>query len=114
MGFLLKLPSQVLDQFLHFNEGIVVELMRHLGEEFPHFRCQILHRSIELVHSNVKFLHDFGQKLSRLCVHCQFSITPTLVFGILRGLLLQVSNEIVDHLSYLVETVRLVIWSGTR
>ena len=36
------------------------------------------------------------------------------MFGILRGLLLQVSNEIVDHLSYLFEAFQLVIGSGIR
>ena len=51
---------------------------------------------------------------SIVCVRCQFSVTPNLVFGILRGLLLQVSKEIVDHLSYLFEAFRLVIGSGTR
>ena len=51
---------------------------------------------------------------SIVCVRCQFSVTPNLVFGILLGLLLPVSDEIVDHLSYLFEAFRLVIGSGTR
>ena len=57
----------------------------------------------------MELLHGCGLFLSRLCVRCQFSVTPTLVFGILRGLLLQVSNEIVDIVTFLVEAVRLVI-----
>ena len=37
------------------------------------------------------------------CVRCQFSVTPTLVFDLGGCLLLQASNEIVDHLSYLLK-----------
>ena len=50
-----------------------------------------------------------------VCVFVVSSVShQTFVFGILQGLLLQVSNEIVDHLSHLVESVRLVISSGMR
>ena len=69
--------------------------MRYLGEEFRHFHCQILRRSLELWTS----------------VRCQFSTTQTFVFVLGECILLQASNEIIDHLSYLLEAL---IWSGTR
>ena len=70
-----------------------------LGEEFRHFHCQILHRSLELVHISVELLHGCDPFLYRLCVHYQFSVTPTFVLDLGGCLLLQVSSEIVDHFS---------------